>query len=188
MGEGRKKPNFQADRGNGKISGLPSGLIFCLFLSENCNKEYWICALLDDLRDLIIDAKQSAYSVVNATQTLLYWKIGKRINNDILSNERAEYGRQVIYELSLPLSAEFGRGFSMGNLRRMIQFSEVFPDEEIVASLMRQLSWTHFTVLIPIKNDIQRDFYSQMCRIENWSVRTLRKKIDSMLFERTAIS
>lgn len=76
----------------------------------------------------------------------------------------------------------------MGNLRRMIQFSEVFPDEEIVASLMRQLSWTHFTVLIPIKNDIQRDFYSQMCRIENWSVRTLRKKIDSMLFERTAIS
>lgn len=107
MGEGRKKPNFQADRGNGKISGLPSGLIFCLFLSENCNKEYWIwrnmtdkedkivspglyseihnCALLDDLRDLIIDAKQSAYSVVNATQTLLYWKIGKRINNDILS-------------------------------------------------------------------------------------------------------
>nr|WP_245543635.1 YhcG family protein [Methanoplanus limicola] len=86
------------------------------------------------------------------------------------------------------MSAEFGRGFSMGNLRRMIQFSEVFPDEEIVASLMRQLSWTHFTVLIPIKNDIQRDFYSQMCRIENWSVRTLRKKIDSMLFERTAIS
>jgi len=70
----------------------------------------------------------------------------------------------------------------------MMHFAEVFPDFQIVASLMRQLSWTHFTIIIYLKKDLEREFYTQMCRIEKWSVRTLRKKIDSMLFERTAIS
>ncbi|MBL6995591.1 MAG: DUF1016 family protein [Desulfobacula sp.] len=70
----------------------------------------------------------------------------------------------------------------------MIQFAEVFPDKEIVVSLIRQLSWTHFIALIPLKDDLQRDFYAEMCRLERWSVRTLRKKIDGMLYERTAIS
>ncbi len=70
----------------------------------------------------------------------------------------------------------------------MVQFAECFPEQEIVASVMRQLSWTHFTLLIPMKNELQREFYAHMCRIEGWSVRVLRKKIDSMLFERTAIS
>ena len=70
----------------------------------------------------------------------------------------------------------------------MIQFYEIYPDFEIVVSLIRQLSWTHFIALIPLKSDIEREFYAEMCRIERWSVRTLRNKIDSMLFERTAIS
>ena len=70
----------------------------------------------------------------------------------------------------------------------MIQFAEVFSDKKIVVSLIRQLSWTHFIALIPLKNDLQRDFYAEMCRIERWSVRTLRKKIDGMLYERTIIS
>lgn len=69
-----------------------------------------------------------------------------------------------------------------------MQFAEVFPDEDIVASAMRQLSWTHFTLLLPLKQPLQREFYAEMCRIEKWSVRTLREKIDSMLYERTAIS
>ena len=73
-------------------------------------------------------------------------------------------------------------------LRRMVQFAEVFPDEKIVVSLIRQLTWTHFIVLIPLKDSLQREFYAEMCRIERWSVRTLRKKIDSMLFERSALS
>ena len=69
-----------------------------------------------------------------------------------------------------------------------MQFGEIFPDEQIVAAVMRQLSWTHFTLLIPIKDAIKRDFYAEMCRVERWNVRTLQKKIDSMLFERTALS
>jgi predicted nuclease of restriction endonuclease-like (RecB) superfamily len=86
------------------------------------------------------------------------------------------------------LQAEYGRGFSEKSLRRMIQFAEVFPDEQIVASLVRQLSWTHFTVLLPLKEPLQRDFYAEMCRVQRWSVRQLRQQIDSMLYERTALS
>ena len=84
--------------------------------------------------------------------------------------------------------ADYGNNFNEKNLRRMIQFAEVFPDKEIVVTLLRQLSWSHFIALIPLKNDLQRDFYAKMCRVERWSVRTLRKKIDGMLYERTAIS
>jgi DUF1016 N-terminal domain len=83
---------------------------------------------------------------------------------------------------------EFGKGFSEKSLRRMLQFAEVFPDEQIVASLTQQLSWTHFVMLIPIHDNLKRNFYAELCRIEKWNVRTLRKKIDSMLYERTAIS
>nr|WP_269430808.1 YhcG family protein [Methanosarcina siciliae] len=70
----------------------------------------------------------------------------------------------------------------------MIQFSEAFPDEGIVAALRRQLSWTHFKILMPIEDPLKREFYAEMCRIERWSTRTLQERIDSMLYERTAIS
>ena len=70
----------------------------------------------------------------------------------------------------------------------MIRFADVFPDGEIVSTLSRQLGWSHFVEIIPLKDDLQRDFYAEMCRIERWSVRTLRTKVQSMLFERTALS
>ncbi len=90
--------------------------------------------------------------------------------------------------LSAQLEAEFGRGFGEKNLRRMIRFAEVFPRQEIVASLMRQLTWTHFIELMPLDKPLQRDFYAEMCRVERWSVRVLRQKINGMLYERTALS
>ena len=125
---------------------------------------------------------------VNSTLTLLYYKIGRRVNEEILLNKRAEYGKKVISNLSNYLTLNYSNNFSEKNLRRMMQFSEVFPDEQIVVSAIRQLTWTHFIALIPLKNAIQRDFYMEMCKMENWNVKTLREKIDSMLFERTAIS
>lgn len=70
----------------------------------------------------------------------------------------------------------------------MIQLADVFPDEQILVSLIRHLSWTHFIALIPLKDSLKREFYAEMCRMERWSVRTLRRKIDSMLYERTALS
>lgn len=70
----------------------------------------------------------------------------------------------------------------------MMQFAIIFPEREIVATLLRQFSWSHFTLFIPIQDELKRSFYMEMCRLENWSVRTLREKIENMLYERTAIS
>ena len=84
--------------------------------------------------------------------------------------------------------SDYGGSFSEKNLRRMVQFAVTFPDEQIVVSLIRQLSWTHVIALIPLKDPLQREYYAQMCSIENWSVRTLRERITSMLYERTARS
>ena len=144
--------------------------------------------LLQDLRELIIHTRQSVAQTVNAALVVLHWKIGDRIRQDVLQGNRAEYGEVIVASMAAKLSEEFGRGFSEKSLRRMIQFSEIFPDEAIVASLMRQLSWTHFLEIIPLKNSLHRDFYAEMCRIERWSVRQLRQKIGGMLFERTALS
>jgi predicted nuclease of restriction endonuclease-like (RecB) superfamily len=144
--------------------------------------------LVRDLRQLITEARRHAASVVNSTLTLLYWRVGDRIRRDVLQNERARYGAQILATLSQELIVEFGRGFDATNLTRMMKFVESFPDEEIVATLSQQLSWSHFRELLPLEQPLQREFYAEMCRMEGWSVRTLRGRIDSMLYERTALS
>ena len=144
--------------------------------------------LLDDLRRLIDETRTAVAATVNVGLTMLYWRIGLRINDEILQGERAEYGKQIVATLTQQLTEEYGTGFSEKNLRRMMQFADVFPDEQIVATLSRQLSWSHFRELLPLEQPLQRDFYAEMCRVERWSVRTLRDKISSMLYERTALS
>ena len=144
--------------------------------------------LIGDIRSIIETARHNIAAAVNAGLTILNWQIGSRIRQDILKEKRAEYGKEIVATLSRQLTGDYGNNFNEKNLRRMIQFAEVFPDKEIVVSLIRQLSWTHFIALIPLKDDLQRDFYAEICRVERWSVRTLRKKIDGMLYERTAIS
>lgn len=144
--------------------------------------------LLTDLRELILSARQSVATTVNAALTMLHWQIGKRIREDILKEQRAEYGAEIIATLSRELEAEFGRGFGRRNLFSMVRFAEVFPDIKIVQSLIAQLGWTHFLHIIRLEDPLKRDFYAEMCRIERWSTRALEKKIGSMLFERTALS
>ena len=144
--------------------------------------------LVQDLRTMIEQAQKSVAIAINSSLTALNWRIGYRIRSEILQEKRADYGKEIVATVSRQLTSEFGNGFSEKNIRRMIQFAEVFPDEQIVVSLIRQLSWTHFIALIPLKDPLKRDFYAEMCRIEKWNVKTLRKKIDSMLYERTALS
>lgn len=144
--------------------------------------------LLADIRQMIEQTRQTASQTINSGLTLLFWSIGRRINDEILGNQRAEYGRRIVVTLSRQLTIEYGNSFEEKNLRRMMQFSEKFADFENVVTLSRQLSWSHFIALIPLKNELQIDFYAQICRIENWNVKTMRAKIQSMLFERTAIS
>ena len=116
--------------------------------------------LLPDLRRIIENSRTQVATVVNTTLTMLYWQLGKRINEEVLKGERAEYGKQIVKRVSTQLTREYNKGFAEKNLRRMLQFAEVFPEKEIVVSLMRQLSWTHFFLLIPIKDTLPRDFYN----------------------------
>lgn len=144
--------------------------------------------LLIEIKGLIEESKRQLAIEVNTSMSLLYWNIGNRIHRETLKNNRAGYGDRIVKTLSAQLTAEYGRGFSEKNLRRMIQFAAVFPEEKKVVSLIRQLSWTHILALIPIDDLLKRTFYIEMCKLEKWSVRTLRQRINSMLYERTAIS
>lgn len=144
--------------------------------------------LVNELISLIASAKQHAQRQVNAQMTLLYWELGRSIQNHILSNQRADYAKQVIKIVAQQLTQEYGKGFNEKSLRRMMQFYQAYPEHEIVATLSRQLSWSHLVELLPIKDPFAQRFYAQMAVNDHWSVRTLRNRIDSMLFERTALS
>jgi predicted nuclease of restriction endonuclease-like (RecB) superfamily len=144
--------------------------------------------LFDEIRSLIEQTRSRVATTVNSALVLMNWHIGKRISDEVLKNKRAEYGKEIVALLSQQLADEYGKGFSRPNLFKMVQFAELFPNIEIVSSLTRQLTWTHFSEILTIKDQLKRDFYAEMCRIERWSVRTLRQKIQGMLFERTAIS
>lgn len=153
------------------------------------SKEIQHNPLFVSLKELIEQSKQQIAISVNATMSMLYWQIGKRINEELNLQNRAEsYGKQIVATLWRQLEAEYGTSFSEKNLRRMMQFAEVFPDEKMVVSLIRQLSWSHIKILIPIEEPLKRDFYIEMCKLEKWSVRVFQERIQSLLYERTAIS
>ena len=119
----------------------------------------------------------------------MYWHIGERINREVLGNERAEYGKQIVAQVARQLQEEFGtKGFDVKSIRRMMQFASRIPDFQIVAQLATQLSWSHFMEVIPLKDDLQREFYLTLAASEKWGRNQLRKEIDGMLYERTAIA
>jgi predicted nuclease of restriction endonuclease-like (RecB) superfamily len=144
--------------------------------------------LVDELRALIEQSRRQLASAVHSGLTLLYWGMGQRLLREVIQGNRAEYGEQVVETVAKHLAAEYGRGFSVKNLRHMIRFAESFPDASIVSTLSRQLAWSHFLELIYLKDPLAREFYAQMCSQERWSVRRLRERKDTQLFERTALS
>lgn len=143
--------------------------------------------LLNELSLLVEQTQQQVIVQNNSSLTLLFWEIGFRINDTILQNKRAEYGRQIVSSLSLQLENKYGRNFEEKNLRRMTQFADQFTDKEIVVTLSRQLSWSHFLAIIPIKNPEAKLFYANQVGDQLMSVRDLRKQIAAKTFERTAI-
>lgn len=144
--------------------------------------------LIEEISRLIEEAKGKVAVAVNVGLTMLYWQVGKRINQEILRKQRGEYGKHLVLLLADELTRKYGRGWSRRNINQMVRFSEVFPDLSIGQTVSAQLSWSHFKAVIPIEDLLKRDFYVEMCCVEGWSVRTLRKKMDSMLYERTALS
>ena len=162
---------------------------------ENCNMDELnsieninIDDLYKSISILIENAKKNVVASVNQEMTLLYWNIGKDITDNVLKNQKAEYGKEVIKKLSQRLVIEYGRGYGERNLFRILKFYDYFPDFEILSTLSAKLSWSHFVELLQIQDKLKREFYATMCANEFWSVRTLRERIGSALFERTAIS
>ena len=146
-------------------------------------------SLMKDLRQIIDQARGHVATTANYVMTMMYWHIGERINREVLGNQRAEYGKQIVSTVSTQLQSFYGaKGFEKSSITRMMKFSKLFPDKQIVAPLAQQLSWSHFLIVMPIKDELKREFYLTMAASERWSKRTLKDKIDSMLFERTAIA
>ncbi|MFJ1351956.1 YhcG family protein [Capnocytophaga canimorsus] len=144
--------------------------------------------LLSELSVLIENGQQQIVYYANSTLTLVFWQVGKRINEDVLNNERATYGKRIVPMIANELESKYGRNFTEKNIRRMMQFAEVFPDFQIVVTLSRQLSWSQFLVLIPLKNHEARMFYAELTANESLSVRDLRKQITTKAFERMQIA
>ncbi len=137
---------------------------------------------------LITTRKTAAFHAVNTSMVCLYWEIGEMICCDVLNHAKADYGKRVINEVSDKLVREYGKGFNRASVFRMVQFYRSFPNKEIVATMSRQLTWSHFVELLTVEDDLKRNFYAAMCKNEGWTVRTLRERKNSMLYERTAIS
>ena len=144
--------------------------------------------LVHELIALIDAARRRVATTVNSELVLLHWRVGLRLREEVVGEGRAAYGEQIVEAVARVLSTQYGRGYSKRNLYYMIRFAEVFPELEIVHAVRAQLSWTHIRELIAIDDPLKRDFYTELCRIERWSTRTLKSKIDGMLFERTAIA
>jgi len=145
-------------------------------------------SLFQDLARIIDQGKNQLAKQVNSTITLVYWQVGKRINEDVLNNQRAEYGKEIVSPVATQLASKYGKSFELRNLRRMMQFAEEFPDFEIVVPLVRQLSWSHFVELLPIKNQESRLFYAKKSIDESWGKRELRKQIEHKAYERGEIA
>jgi hypothetical protein len=144
--------------------------------------------LLSEVKQLIEHSREQVAVAVNSAITLLYWQVGKRINEEVLLNRRAGYGEYILATLSAELTTEYGRGWGEKHLRHCLRIAETIPDKEILYALSRELSWTHLRSIIYVEEPLKREFYIEMCKLEKWSTRTLQDRINSMLYERTAIS
>jgi predicted nuclease of restriction endonuclease-like (RecB) superfamily len=144
--------------------------------------------LVERVSSLIDQARESIASYANATLTMTYWQVGSMIDAEVLNEERAEYGAQILATLSRELVERFGRGFEEANLRRMVKFARQFPDAEIPATLSRKLSWSHFVTLMPLRSPEARMFYAKQAIAGRLSVRDLKHAIQRKAYERREIA
>lgn len=144
--------------------------------------------LFADIQALIESSHQRTLVAVNAEMTMLYWRIGLKLKDHILANERADYGKKIIVLLAQKLTNIFGRGWGEKQLRHYLKSAESFSEDQIVYAVRRQLSWTHLRIIMYLKDDLQKAFYLELCANEHWSSRQLQNRINSMLFERSALS
>ena len=144
--------------------------------------------IFSNVSEIIESRKFNAISVANSQVVLMFWEIGKYINSAILGMERAEYGKKIVVTLSRQLVAKYGKSFEDKNLRRMMQFASQFDDEQIVVTLSRQLSWSHFLILLPLKTMEEKLYYATETAKQLLGVRDLRHIISRKAYERREIA
>jgi predicted nuclease of restriction endonuclease-like (RecB) superfamily len=144
--------------------------------------------LYGSIAELIRQAKTRMAITANAELTLLYWKVGKSINEFVLEGNRAVYGKKIIANLADLLTANFGKGWGEKHVRHCLRTAETIDEEQILYAVRRQLSWTHLKTISYENDPIKRKFYLEMAINQQWNTRTLAEQINKMLFERTAIA
>lgn len=144
--------------------------------------------LYNDVCQIIEGTRNRLAVTVNAEVCWLNWHIGKRIKEDVLYNKRADYGKEIVKQLAVKLTERYGKGWSFYKLQHCVRSAYTFAEDEIVYAVRTQLTWTHLRSLMAIDDELKRKFYMEMTHLERWDTRTLDKKIDSMLYERTALS
>jgi len=148
-----------------------------------------IDVLIQDLRHIIDEARSHVAATANYELTMMYWHIGGRINREVLGNQRAEYGKQIVARVARQLQIFYGsKGFEEKSIRRHMQFARLFPCEKIVAQIATKLSWSHFIEVLPLKDSLKQEFYLTLSAAHRWGRDKLRAEIDAMLYERTAIA
>ena len=142
-----------------------------------------------DIRTILTEARAKTYRVINSAMIEAYWKIGKRIvEEEQQGNKRAEYGAQLLKNLSKELKYEFGKGFSESNLRNFRQFYLTFPENEKCYTLCSVLSWSHIRLIMRLENSKSRNYYLKEASAQNWSVRQLQRNLSSHYYERIVSS
>lgn len=137
--------------------------------------------LYENIRNEVTKARQKVYAAVNFAMVETYWNIGKQIYEAQGENDRAEYGSGLLKSLSDRLTEEFGKGFTVTNLKYMRQFYIAFPNRH---ALSDQLSWTHYRMLLKVEDENTRKFYLEECEKSNWSTRQLERQINSFYYQR----
>jgi predicted nuclease of restriction endonuclease-like (RecB) superfamily len=144
--------------------------------------------LYTSISALIQQSKSRIAVSVNSELILLYYKVGQHINKDILNENRADYGKAIINNLSKKLTENFGKGWGTKHIRHCLRIAETFQEKTIVYAVSRQLSWTHMRTIAYENDALKRKFYLEMAINQQWNTRTLAKQIDEMLYERSAIA
>jgi len=176
------KSNFPDMSGKLHLKLFINGVSNMEHLNDGAKQEGLTAAdatIYEGIRDTLAQARAKVYSAINSAMVEAYWDIGQQIENAV--GDRAEYGKGLLRYLAAQLTSEFGKGFDESSLRRMRQFYKTFPNR---ATLWHELSWSHYRLLMKIEDESRREFYARECVEAAWSVRQLKRQINSFFYER----
>ncbi|MFH1513089.1 MAG: PDDEXK nuclease domain-containing protein [Bacillota bacterium] len=175
--------------GQKAIMGKPSALAKkTVTIITRGNAKVDEAVLFERVAAIIEKRKTRAGIFANCEVTLMYWEIGRFVNNVVLGDKRAEYGKKILATLSRQLTEKYGNSFELSKLHRMMQFAELFPNAEIVATLSQHLSWSHFKEILPLKPEDVRMYYAKDVAERNYGIRELRHQIARKAYERREIA